>query len=160
MYAQCSLWIVLTSLLWAWACTSDDGGGRFRVLGEAVTRDAQTGLEWTRRDDGAGLDWHKAEAYCRSLSVDDAGGWRLPTIDELRSLYGASPKVPCGDAMCAIDPVFTLSSPYVWSATEFGVSARTYLDFKFGTQLSPTITPRLVRGVLCVRPSATPAGGD
>ena len=73
-----SIWIVLTSLLWAAACTSPGGdapvGPRFVVLGPAVVRDAGTGLEWTRRDDGGGLDWYKADAYCRSLSIDGAPG--------------------------------------------------------------------------------------
>jgi hypothetical protein len=152
------IWIVLMSLLWAGACTSAGSdappGSRFVVLGVALARDPQTGLEWTRRDGGVGLDWHKAEAYCQSLSIDDTRGWRLPGIEELRRLYGATTRIPCGDAMCAIDPAFTLGSQYVWSASApHGPSARTYLDFQFGTELTPTLTPRLVRSVLCVRTS-------
>jgi hypothetical protein len=146
--------ILLTALLAA-ACTSppDDApaASRFVVLGPAVVRDTKTGFEWTRRDDGVGLDWHKADEHCRSLSTGEAGQWRLPAIEELRTLYGATPTVPCGDAKCAIDRVFTLTTPYVWSASGQDTIARTYLDFQFGTELTPTITPRLVRSVLCVR---------
>ena len=146
-------WIVSTWLVWAAACSSGGAEGpRFVVVGPAVARDAGTGLEWTRHDDGAGLDWHRADDYCRSLSIDGGGTWRLPTIEELRRLYGTTPRVPCGDAMCAVHPVFTLTGPYVWSSTEHGgPNARTYIDFQFGTELSPSITPRLVRRVLCVR---------
>jgi len=155
--------MVLTWLLWAAACTSRGGdapaGPRFVVLGAAVARDARTGLEWTRHDDGVGLDWHKADAYCQSLTIDDARGWRLPDIEELRRLYDPTTRIPCGDATCAIDPVFTLTSPYVWSATAQGQNARTYLDFQFGTQLTPTILPRLVRRVLCVRTFSIPGPG-
>ena len=159
MRPQRSLWIALTSLLWAVACTSPEGdapeGPRFVVLGAGVVRDARSGLEWTRHDDGVGLDWYAADAYCRSLSIDAVGEWRLPAIEELRRLYGATTRIACGDAMCAIDPVFTLTGPYVWSASaQAGPNARTYLDFQFGTELSPSITPRLVRHVLCVRTSA------
>ena len=140
------------ALLWLTACSS--AGERFVAVGDGVVRDARTGLEWTRRDDGAGLDWNRAEAYCQRLAIE-AGRWRLPAIEELRSLYLATTKSPCGDAMCGIDPAFTLTSPYVWSATAQDATvpalARTYLDFQFGTELSPTITPRLVRRVLCVR---------
>ncbi len=143
--------IASTSLLWLAACKSG-GGERFVVRGSEVVRDGRTGLEWTRRDGGAGLDWPAAEAHCRSLAIEGAGGWRLPMIEELRSLYGEKTKTPCGDDEgCAIDPVFTLTSPWVWSATAPGTGTRTYLDFRFGTQLSPTITPRLLRRVLCVR---------
>jgi uncharacterized protein DUF1566 len=146
--------------VWAAACSSpaSDGSGneRFVVLGAEVARDARTGLEWTRHDDGAGLDWQTAEAYCRSLSIAGAVGWRLPAIEELRLLYGAPGRIPCGAATCAVDPVFTLGSPYVWSATARGPNARTYLDFQYGTELSPGISPHLVRRVLCVRSSAVP----
>jgi hypothetical protein len=145
--------IGLAALLCAAACRRDDRSPvvRFVVIEDAVVRDTETRLEWTRRDDGRGLEWHAAEAYCRSLSIDDAGGWRLPTIEELHGLYGTPRPIPCGTTTCEIDPAFSLSSPYVWSGTVQHVTARTYLDFQFGTRLSPTITPALVRRVLCVR---------
>ena len=130
------------------------------MLGDEVARDTRTGLEWTRHDDGQGLDGYKAEAYCRALVIGDSAGWRLPGVEELRSLYGATPKSACGDAMCAIDRVFTLTSPYVWSATTPDPTSRTYLDFQFGTQLSPGITPRLLRRVLCVRTSPQARGSS
>lgn len=155
MHPQRSVWILVTSLVCVAACTSGEregpAGPRFVVRGSAVVRDAVTGLEWTRRDDGVGLDWHKAEAYCESLSVDDAGRWRLPSVEELRSLYGATTRVPCGAVTCAIDPAFALTEQYVWTASGRGPQARTYLDFQFGTELTPTISPRLLRRVLCVR---------
>jgi hypothetical protein len=155
MHTRRGVCLLLMSLLCATACTSRGGDAvadpRFVVLNAGVVHDARTGLEWTRHDDGAGLDWHGAEAYCQSLSIDDAKGWRLPSIEELGGLYGAITQMPCGDAKCAIDPAFALTSPYVWSATAPNPNARTYLDFRFGTRLSPSISPRLVRRVLCVR---------
>jgi hypothetical protein len=141
-------WLAATSLLWAAACGSSR---RFVAVGDAVARDTATGLEWTRHDDGAGLDWNKADAYCHDLHVDGAGGWRLPTIEELHALYGATPPRPCGDARCAVDPVFTLTSQWVWSATARDTTARGYLDFQSGNAFFPGITPRLLRRVLCVR---------
>ena len=148
---------LLVALAWVAACTSpaSDGRGdaRFVVVSAAVVRDVRTGLEWTRRDDGTGLDSDKADAYCRTLSIDGGGGWRLPDIEELQALRGGPPTVPCGTATCAIDPAFTLTSPYVWSATIPAPTTRTYLDFQFGTRLSPTVGPQLVRRVLCVRTS-------
>jgi uncharacterized protein DUF1566 len=150
-------------LPWAAGCSSREGdapaSARFVVLGAQMVRDAQTGLEWTRHDDGTGLDWDKAEAYCRSLSIDDVQGWRLPRIEELQGLYGAKARIPCGDVTCAIDSVFTLTSPYVWTSTARGPGTRMYLDFRSGTQLSPTVTPRLVRRVLCVRTSSPSGAG-
>jgi hypothetical protein len=158
MARQRAAWILVTTLACAVACTSPAGDAtadaRFVVLGAAVVRDTRTGLEWTRHDDGAGLDWFNADAYCRALSIDHGARWRLPNIEELWSLYGKPTRSPCGAATCAIDPAFTLTSPYVWSASGQGTVARTYVDFQFGTQLTPTITPHLLRGALCVRSSA------
>lgn len=157
----CGIRIVVSVVLGMAACGSagDDvrSGPRFVVLGDAVVRDVGTGLEWTRRDDGAGLDWPAADAYCRSLAIGDARGWRLPDIAELRALHGGPPRTPCGDATCAIDAAFVLGGPYVWSATARGApNARFYLDFQYGTELSPSISPRLVRRTLCVREGPRP----
>lgn len=140
-------------VLLAVACSSPvdaPRGARFVPSGEAIARDAGAGLEWTRRDDGVGRDWHAAEAYCRVLTLGGAG-WRLPTAEELRSLRVASARTPCGDVTCGIDPTFGITSPYVWTSSGQGDTARTYLDFQFGTELTPSISPRLLRRVLCVR---------
>ena len=141
-------------VLLAAACTSpaDDTprGARFVPSGEAIVRDSRAGLEWTRRDDGVGRDWHAAEAYCRVLTLGGPG-WRLPTVEELRSLRVTSARTACGDVTCGIDPAFAITSPYVWTSSAQGDTARTYLDFQFGTELTPSIGPRLLRRVLCVR---------
>ncbi len=155
-----SVRIAVTLVLAAAACSSRGGdapaGARFVVVGPEVARDSRTGLEWTRHDDGAGLDWNKAESYCQALAIGDARSWRLPDVAELRRLYGAPTRIPCGNATCAVDPVFTLTSPYVWTATARGPSARTYIDMQFGTELSPGVSPHLVRRTLCVRGQSAP----
>ncbi len=149
--------VLLAAVLCGVACTSPAGdgprGARFVAHGEAIVQDARAGLEWTRRDDGVGRDWYAAEAYCRVLTLGGSG-WRLPTIEELRSLRVASARTACGDVTCGIDPAFAITNPYVWTSTALGDSARTYLDFQFGTELTPSIGPRLLRRVLCVRAAA------
>ena len=149
--------LAIVVVLLAAACTSpaDEAspGAHFLPYGEAMVRDARAGLEWTRRDDGVGRDWHAAEAYCRVLTLGGSG-WRLPTVEELRSLRVASARTPCGDVTCGIDPAFGLTNPYVWTSTAQGDTARTYIDFQFGTELTPSIGPRLLRRVLCVRGAA------
>jgi hypothetical protein len=125
---------------------------RFEIVSDTIVRDTKTGFEWTRRDDGAGLEWHKAEAYCRDLKLDDAGGWRLPDVDELYALYEERVRQSCGEkASCSLDSAFTLTSPYVWTGTARDPATRFYIDFQFGTRLSPSLSPVLVRRTLCVR---------
>jgi hypothetical protein len=136
------------------ACAPPEGastGARFVAQGETIVRDPRAGIEWTRQDDGVGRDWNAAEAYCRVLTLAGAG-WRLPTIEELRTLHVPSAHTACGDVTCRVDPAFRLTSPYVWTSSGQGTTARTYVDFQFGTELTPSIGPRLLRRVLCVRP--------
>ena len=46
-----------------------------------------TGLIWTRQDNGADLDWYAADEHCQDLEVADWMDWRMPTIEELESLH-------------------------------------------------------------------------
>ena len=48
-------------------------------------KDPGTGLAWENPSGGAGLPWGTAVQYCDNLEFD-GGGWRMPSIDELRSL--------------------------------------------------------------------------
>ena len=50
-----------------------------------VVCDENTGLEWYAGPDEK-TRWDKAKSWAANLEVDE-GGWRMPTIDELRSLY-------------------------------------------------------------------------
>ena len=121
---------------------------RFLVLDADVTRDTTTGLEWTRRDHERALAWDEADRHCRERT---GGTWRLPELGEMEGLYDPSRDEPCGERHCRIDPAVALGGPYVWTATSRGVGTRFYFDVAYGNALSPTVTPELVRRVLCVR---------
>ena len=58
---------------------------------ESTWRDSVSGLTWQRKAK-SGLLFEDAEPYCGNLTLDGAGGWRLPTISELRTLI-----VGCAD---------------------------------------------------------------
>ena len=49
--------------------------------------DPSTGLMWTAKDNGNDITWRKAMKYCQNLSLAGYSDWRLPTIDELSSIY-------------------------------------------------------------------------
>ena len=146
-------WIAV--LATAAACSSGDEPikPRFVSLGADGVHDSRIGLAWASRDVGQGLSWHDANRHCRGLAPDSSGvGWRLPSIEELASLYDTSMEQPCGGAaVCRIDPAIDLSSPYQWSATAPAPDRRVYYDFSLGSRLSPLIRPSLTRGTLCTR---------
>ncbi len=60
--------------------------------------DEATGLCWQIRQLGAALSRIGSTNYCAELSVSGVGGWRLPAIDELRSLIRGCPTTATGGA--------------------------------------------------------------
>jgi actin-related protein len=59
--------------------------GRFEKLASGIVRDNQSGLDWYA---GPDLDtgWQEAKNWADKLSID-GGGWRAPSLSELKSLY-------------------------------------------------------------------------
>ncbi len=62
--------------------------------GETWT-DPTTGLTWQVAPSGGRMKWSEAKAYCQNMSGGH-GGWRLPTISELRTLLRGCPATKKG----------------------------------------------------------------
>jgi len=54
-----------------------------------VYSDASSRLEWTAKDNGSGIDLIGAYAYCENLTLDFKADWRLPSFEELGTLFKA-----------------------------------------------------------------------
>ena len=81
--------------------------GRYTKSPDGVILDSVTGLEWyinPNRDN----TWHEAKAWADGLTVA-GGGWRLPTLAELKAQYRK------GASAVNMDPLFQLPGAYVWS---------------------------------------------
>ena len=76
---------------------------RFSKKGHIVT-DWETDLEWYLHPD-IDTTWNKAN----SLTKDLGDNWRMPTLDELHSLYEQ------GVGLRNIDPIFKMTGWWVWS---------------------------------------------
>ncbi len=57
--------------------------------------DQVTKIEWSNRSPDK-MDWPKAIDYCRNLNEGGHSDWRLPDIDELRTLIKNCPKTETG----------------------------------------------------------------
>jgi len=70
-----------------WLAERDCLGPALECVDRSCT-DPLSGLTWKKipGEDDDGLTWSDAETYCDSTSWDGLTGWRLPSIDELRSL--------------------------------------------------------------------------
>lgn len=62
----------------------------------ATWTDPSTGLTWETHPTDAEVDWTQAGDHCSGL--DGGAGWRLPDIDELRSLIRGCPDTVTGGA--------------------------------------------------------------
>jgi hypothetical protein len=80
---------------------------RFRVDKRGVIFDSKTGLEWYV---GPDIDTNKSEAGSWTGSINpDGGAWRMPSIEELKTLYQP------GAGRLNMDPVFKITGNAVWS---------------------------------------------
>jgi hypothetical protein len=151
-------WLAVIAAVVACTDVTDPSEPRFTRLAAGVVRDTHTALVWTAHDTGRELSWPDADGHCRALARESGGpGWRLPSIEELATLYDTSMEQPCAEtATCLIDPAIVLSSPYQWSATAPQADRRVYYDFAHGSQLAPLIRPTLTRRALCTHAR----GGD
>jgi formylglycine-generating enzyme required for sulfatase activity len=76
--------------------------------------DPETGLEW-QCDSPDPMNWHAAQAYADSLSINGKNDWRLPTASELETLLDRT----------QYRPVMREEIPFrdtlsYWSSTTFG----------------------------------------
>jgi hypothetical protein len=76
--------------------------------GDGTVTANQTGLMWQKADDGVYRNWADAGQYCENLDLGGHDDWRLPNIDELKTLVDRS-RSP------TIDPVFSCKLDYYWS---------------------------------------------
>ena len=90
---------LFATVLFAWVLV---GIGCEKKSAEGRTwTDPATGLEWQTRPTGGEMNWGDAKSHCSELSVA-GGGWRLPTVGELRSLIRGCPGNAKG-GMCKVD---------------------------------------------------------
>jgi hypothetical protein len=98
-------------------------GKRFS-LKDGVIHDAKFGLQWAPAPNRP-MNHYQAEEYARNLRLA-GGGWRLPTVLELNSLYDKS--TPGG-----ADPMFNVSDYLVWTSYLDGASSAGFIFFNNGS---------------------------
>ncbi|MFC1820046.1 DUF1566 domain-containing protein, partial [Thermodesulfobacteriota bacterium] len=92
-------------------------------------------LMWGKEDNKGDVDWKSAERWIKytfpfSLPPEKRGAWRMPTIEELQSLYVRDKgykgyETDCGQRV-KMAPQFKLSCGWVWSSEKRNISARVF----------------------------------
>ncbi len=61
---------------------------RFSVQADNfVLIDNETGLMWPMQDNGSDISWPAGKEYCENFTLAGFNDWRMPTQEELASLY-------------------------------------------------------------------------
>jgi hypothetical protein len=99
-------------------------GERFTDNGDGTVTDHQLGVMWAKNDNQGNINWRDAEKYCKwtfpYLIPARYDNWRMPTIDELKTLYVRDKdykgyETDCGQKV-KIVPEISLSCGWVWAS--------------------------------------------
>ena len=85
--------------------------------GDYPCTDPSTEITWSSLldDDGDyGVEWEEAFAYCENLEEGGLTDWRLPTIDELKTVVWGCENVQPGGACAASDPNHLAEDDYTY----------------------------------------------
>jgi len=100
-------------------------GGRFIAYNDGTILDTQTNLLWAARDNGKDINWTDAKFYCENYNGGGYKDWRMPTKDELQSLYD---RMIFGNNHYHITKLITLTGAFPW-ASDVKDSRAAYVSF-------------------------------
>ena len=108
-------------------------GERFTDNGDGTVTDHQLGVMWAKFDNQGDIDWRGAERWCRWGPPQIMGkydNWRLPTMEELKSLFLRDKKYKGYESACGqkvkMVPEIQLSCGWVWTSEVKSITARVF----------------------------------
>ena len=129
---------------------------RFIDNADGTVTDTLLNVMWSKTDNHGNINWRQAQQwvkytfpYTLPTSYDN---WRLPAIDELKTLYEKNTQgyeTDCGQKV-KIVPVIELTCGWVWAAEMESISARLF-NFHRGYSYTDRISKYRAYRVLAVR---------
>jgi hypothetical protein len=135
-------------------------GGRFLDNGDGTVTDHLLGVMWSKTDNQGDIDWKGAERWAKytfpySLPSEKREGWRLPTLEELKSLYVTDRGYKGYESDCGqrvkIVPEIRLSCGWAWSSGKRSITARVF-NFERGYSYTDRLVKKKAYRALAVRP--------
>ncbi len=135
-----------------------DAQERFIDNGDGTVTDTQLGLMWAQTDNQADIYWEQAPAWIKNELANQTGpqydNWRLPTLNELKSLYLESDSYDGYETQCGHDvkmvPAIRISCILVWTSdTALGLPLA--FNFYLGDPFTVDLTDKSGCRVLPVR---------
>jgi hypothetical protein len=126
---------------------------RFISNDNGTVLDTRTGLMWAAHDNGDVATWQEAKKYCEQYTGGVYKDWRMPTIEELKTLYnkhepGYRPECAVYDWKVYLTSKIHLSGGGVWSSEDHGTEAECLL-FDYGR---PTLMFKSVNYIMRALP--------
>lgn len=103
----------------------------YKLNGNGTIEDRATGLVWQRGGSRYPVTWDDAHDYVDRLNTEKFAGktdWRLPSVDELKTLLRPMPK---GPELC-VEPVFDVRQKWLWSCDRRSHVAAWYVSLDLG----------------------------
>ncbi len=128
--------------------SSLQAGERFIDNGDGTVTDQKMKLMWSNTDNQGDIGWREAAKWIEynfAYSLPEApkyDNWRMPSVEELQSLYIQNNKgyeTDCGQHVKIVD-LIELSCGWVWSSEKKSITARVF-NFQKGYHY----TDRIVR---------------
>jgi hypothetical protein len=149
----------LLSWLFVFPVTSPaDAQDRFIDNNDGTVTDTLLKVMWAKTDNQGDIDWRQAQQwvkytfpYTLEKKYDN---WRLPTLDELKTLYEPDDfnngyETDCGQRV-KIVPIIELSCGWVWASEIKFIAARLF-NFHRGYAYSDRISKKRAYRALSVR---------
>ncbi len=94
-----------------------DMNGRFMGYDNGTVIDTKTKLMWAATDNGTGINWQNAKKYCENYHAGGYADWRMPTLDELETLFDIKIN---GINGCNLTRLINLTNCYPWASDSRG----------------------------------------
>ncbi len=110
--------------------------GRFVAYDDGTVKDTETGLMWAVKDNGEDINWKEAKKYSENYRVGGYTDWRLPTLNELASIYDSKNGYPmdCNKGYKVYtNKLIHISCWRVWTSETRGSDAASF-NFNFGNR--------------------------
>ncbi|QTA87766.1 Lcl domain-containing protein [Desulfonema magnum] len=134
MNASVSSFIKIITICLFFNCATVLAGERFTNNGDGTVTDHQLGVMWSETDNQGDINWKQAERWVKYTFPDTLearyDNWRLPTLEELQSLYLKDEnykgyETDCGQQV-RIVPHIKLSCGWLWTSEKKSITARVF----------------------------------
>jgi hypothetical protein len=137
--------VISIALFWiscgiGWGPDKVLAGIRFVDNGDGTITDHQLGIMWSKKDNQADIGWKQAQRWAESQfgkknTAKRYRNWRLPTIEELQSLYVSNPEysgytADCGFVVKTV-PEIQISCVLIW-ASDTALGSHLAYNFNIG----------------------------